>query len=129
MIAREWGRVSDGDLLENQDLIVCLDKLRTFLIEWSKKEFPNNGREIQKLMGEFKECCELGWNRDGDNRAQDLTHKIDVLWEREEKYWLQRARVNWLRDGDANTNFFHKTTQQHRARNKVVRIQTDGGSG
>ena len=50
-----------------------------------------------------------------------------MFWEREEKYWSQRARVNWLTSGDANTSFFHKTTQQHRARNKIVRIKNDEG--
>lgn len=39
--------------------------------------------------------------------------------EKEESYWEQRARVNWLKSGDKNTSFFHKFTSQRHRFNKI----------
>lgn len=40
---------------------------------------------------------------------------------------MQRSRVTWLRDGDANTKFFHQSTLQRRRRNKVLKIKDEEG--
>ena len=51
---------------------------------WSKKEFPNNNKLINKLMIEFKNCCEQEWNQDTTEKARSVREKIEELWEREE---------------------------------------------
>ncbi|CAL5340398.1 unnamed protein product [Camellia sinensis] len=44
-----------------------------------------------------------------------LRSDIDEILERESIFWGQRARANWLKDGDRNTSFFHsKATQSHK---------------
>lgn len=65
----------------------------------------------------------------GPNREEilKLTVAVDKLREQEESFWKQRSRVRWLREGDANTSFFHQSTLQRRRRNKVVKILKDDG--
>ncbi|CAN6702186.1 unnamed protein product [Malus baccata var. baccata] len=41
---------------------------------------------------------------------------------------MQRSRVNWLCEGDANTQFFHHSTLQRRQRNKVFTIKDEEGN-
>lgn len=41
-------------------------------------------------------------------------------YKEEELYWKQKNRVNWLKEGDKNTNFFHTTTKQRRAMNRII---------
>lgn len=53
--------------------------------------------------------------------------KDQILWEREEKYWLQKCRVNWLNLGDANIKSFHLATIQRGRKNKVDCIQDENG--
>lgn len=43
--------------------------------------------------------------------------------EKEEILWYQKARVEWLKNGDRNTSFFHLSTVIKQWRNKVVAIR------
>lgn len=42
-------------------------------------------------------------------------------------YWLRLSRVNWLKEGDANTTFFHRTTLQRRRENKLLKLKAEDG--
>lgn len=45
---------------------------------------------------------------------QMFVKELKVVWERKEKYWIQRSRVNWIKCGDKNTKFFHQSNLQRR---------------
>ena len=106
-----------------------LKNLREILIRWSKQEFPNNNKLIQSLLSEFRGCCCGEWNEEIARKANDIVCKIDQIWAREEKYWFQRSRINWLNWGYENSRFFHNITAQHRRRNKVVCLKNEEGCG
>lgn len=36
-----------------------------------------------------------------------LQHRLDKLLIKDDKFWKQRAKIFWYRDGDLNTKFFH----------------------
>ena len=38
---------------------------------------------------------------------------------------LIKSRLKWLRWGDKNSKYFHATTTQMRAENKILRIKND----
>ena len=38
----------------------------------------------------------------------------------------QQSRIRWLREGDANTTFFHASIKAHHARNTICNIEVDG---
>lgn len=46
----------------------------------------------------------------------------------EESFFIEKARIRWLKDGDRNTHFFHRTVKAHSARNKILRLQDDSGN-
>jgi hypothetical protein len=45
----------------------------------------------------------------------------------EEEYWRQRSRVQWLREGDACTTFFHAIVNGRRRKCYIPRLLTDLG--
>lgn len=59
--------------------------------------------------------------------VKELQKIIDDLWKQEEAYWSQRARLKWLEGGDRNSKFFHATTIQRRARNRIQRVKNGSG--
>ena len=44
----------------------------------------------------------------------------------EEIMWRQKSREVWLKEGDRNTDFFHKMVNAHKRRNNVDRIKING---
>ena len=48
--------------------------------------------------------------------------ELDRLAHLEETSWRQKSRVVWLKEGDNNTNFFHKMVNSNRRRNYMDRV-------
>lgn len=51
-----------------------------------------------------------------------LQHELNEFLKREELLWRDKAKARWIKEGDANTHFFHLTTVIHRRFNSVNRI-------
>jgi len=47
---------------------------------------------------------------------KEILLQLELQLEQEEIYWVQRARANWLKHGDRNTNFFHHFASSHKKR-------------
>lgn len=67
--------------------------------------------------------------RDDDTMAQIINTRIHLNLEidKDEMYWEQRARANWLQLGDKNTAFFHKYASIRKRINMINRLDTDDG--
>lgn len=48
-----------------------------------------------------------------------LENDLEKLSAQEEVHWQQRARVNWLSQGDRNTTFFHSSASSRRQTNFI----------
>lgn len=44
----------------------------------------------------------------------------------EEVDWRQRSRALWLKEGDSNTKFFHRTANAHKRYNHIDQIAAEG---
>ncbi|KAK5772722.1 hypothetical protein PVK06_049016 [Gossypium arboreum] len=53
---------------------------------------------------------------------------INIEVNKKELFWEQLARVNWLKNGDRNTKFFHKVAVGRQHRNRIHRLKTEAGS-
>lgn len=58
-------------------------------------------------------------------RQLQKEHETVLLMQ--ERYWCQRARVNWATLGDQNTKFFHAMAVTRKRRNTVRALQGDNG--
>ena len=51
---------------------------------------------------------------------------IDQLASLEEISWRQKSRALYVKEGDNNTQFFHRLANSHRNANQIKRIEVDG---
>lgn len=65
-----------------------------------------------EMLGAMREV-RLEWNLEMD---------------REELYWEQRARANWMRFEDRNLTFFHRFVSQRKKRNTIKKIVDVSGN-
>lgn len=54
--------------------------------------------------------------------------ELQNLLEQEDLKWRQRAKVEWLRNRDQNTRYFHVCANQRNRRNKIEQILDSNGS-
>ncbi|KAL4341873.1 hypothetical protein GQ457_08G009200 [Hibiscus cannabinus] len=56
-----------------------------------------------------------------------LKDELEMVLEQEESLWFQKARTQWISQGDRNTRFFHASTMARRRRNFIVGLQLEDG--
>lgn len=61
------------------------------------------------------------------DRIAELHRTLETAYAEEEAFWRQRSRIQWLKDGDKNSSFFHAVTRGRRARNKFSVIENEYG--
>ncbi|XP_038972451.1 uncharacterized protein LOC120104769 [Phoenix dactylifera] len=51
----------------------------------------------------------------------------DSLLRQQEIFWRQKSRIQWIREGDRNTSFFHQAVVIRRHRNRIRAIRDEAG--
>lgn len=62
---------------------------------------------------------------ENSTEVKSLYRRVDELLYREEMMWLQRSRINWLKEGDRNTKYFHWQAAWRAKENKIVRLKAE----
>ncbi|KAK1382324.1 hypothetical protein POM88_020059 [Heracleum sosnowskyi] len=81
---------------------------------------------IQDLVVEEK-LVKLEEENGPRNELEILKMSLEDLSLIKDRMLKQKARVEWLKEGDRNSKFFHQAIQRRRARNMIRKIQWKGG--
>jgi hypothetical protein len=84
-------------------------------------------RQIQKLERHLKYLRLAPWGHSLDE-SQAVERELCELFEREEVMARQRSRVEWLKEGDRNTPFFHARMSARRRANSIKALTREDGS-
>ncbi|KAE8686346.1 hypothetical protein F3Y22_tig00111069pilonHSYRG00104 [Hibiscus syriacus] len=91
--------------LHDESIHGKLQRVGQNLLSWS--------RSNKRSYTERKQYCRLGCVS-----CQQLILNMEA--DKEELFWEQRARANWLRHGDMSTSFFHNYATYRRKNNTIV---------
>jgi hypothetical protein len=108
-----------------------LKHIKHSLKEWNKDTFENINQETNKIeekMKKLQETCILeGYNEERKKEEIEMTQDWNEWFQQGEALWRQNSWIRWLKEGERNTNFFHRTTMARRAHNKILKIKDQNG--
>ncbi|GLT27461.1 hypothetical protein SLA2020_024580 [Shorea laevis] len=100
----------------------------SLLTNWSQAKFGNIPERIKHLQQELQNIRD-GSAQDNSLEKMEAIEKELNNWQRkEEVLWKQRSRVQWLKEGDRNTAFFHNRASARRKKNHIAALMDDNGT-
>jgi hypothetical protein len=103
---------------------MALKEVLAKLKAWSKEKFGSVRKDLENMR---KKLTELQAANMDQNAIKNTIREMNELLYKEEMMWLQRARVDWLREGDRNTKFFHQRAAWRARRNRVHKLKQSSG--
>lgn len=109
-----------------------LKHLKDVIKRWNHNTFGNIFTEQASLNAEMRKIQQAiiseGRTEELTKQEQVIESKIIERAKQEEILWRQKSRIRWLKNGEKNTKFFHKTTVQRRMINHISHIKNEQGN-
>ncbi|GMI82621.1 hypothetical protein HRI_001931400 [Hibiscus trionum] len=104
-----------------------LKDLGSILQKWSMKNKKDRGARKKILQNRLTELTSADPDEEVLAELLEVKLRLNMEADKEELYWEQRARVNWLKYGDRNTPFFHNFATMRKKRNSIMGIKNENG--
>ncbi|KAF7140564.1 hypothetical protein RHSIM_Rhsim06G0091800 [Rhododendron simsii] len=123
IVKANWG--SGGGNCNASTVVQKLDRCKRDLQAWHKGKFSKMKDQIATLKCKIEALQGGPISLASKLEEEQLTAKLNKLWEQKEMYWHQRARLNYMKFGDKHSKFFHITATQRRQRNLILRLKNE----
>eukprot|EP00253_Pinus_taeda_P005056 PITA_05056 len=108
-----------------------LKHIKLRLKDWNKNEFGNIFEEKKAIENKLQVLNQTlikdGFDKVSNDKATKFQQDWENLCKEEEIFWRQKPRVQWLKERERNTIFFHRSTLANRAHNRISSIKDEGG--
>ena len=114
-------------------------------INGQRKQLPDQVRTCRQAMAKLKHKSNLNSririnqlqaaldkamssvNRTERRTISHIQRELTVAYRDEERYWQQKSRNQWMKEGDCNTEFFHACTKTRFSVNRLLTIKDEEG--
>ncbi|CAA0810091.1 Unknown protein, partial [Striga hermonthica] len=97
---------------------------RLALSKWSKLFRADHKEHVAALSLKLEEMRQLGEGKNWEE-WESIKQELEKEQISEEAFWQQRSKIQWLKEGDRNSHFFHAFTMQRRKQNAISRLLSD----
>ena len=104
-----------------------LRKCKKMLKKWSMDHFGNVKQQIKKTKEKLWQAEVTSAREGNDEEVVRLKAELNRLCEKEEKMWHQRSRLQWIKSGDRNTQFFHGIATQRKQKHFIKGLKDSEG--
>ena len=109
-----------------------LKRIKRKLKEWNRNKFGNIFKAKGEVGNQLQEINQILITEGFTEEIKELANSIQQEWDnrclQEEIFWRQKSRVKWIKEGERNTKFFHKSTIAHRTNNRISKLTDPQGT-
>lgn len=106
-------------------VIAKLNSCRRRIIQWAKEQQEQSNLTIKRNQESLDTA--LSSSTPDTTLIESLNTALLRAYIAEEQFWQQRSRIQWLKQGDRNTGFFHAATRTRRIINSIPVIEDSQG--
>jgi hypothetical protein len=125
MVKAAWERAKARG--EEPSLMQKVNDVHSEMHTWDKKTLKALARRLKELKRDLEQLRRGPMNDTTLAAQRDIQLQIEITLEKEEIFWVQRARANWLKHGDRNTNFFHNFASKRKKQNTIKGLVDENG--
>ncbi|WMV09897.1 hypothetical protein MTR67_003282 [Solanum verrucosum] len=107
-----------------------LKMLKEKLKKWSKNNRGNWKQRKGDILNQLAALEVIHEHRaltdDEAMQKSNLAIEFEEVARNEEIAWRQRSRIQWLKQGDRNTKYFHRIATAHKRVNSIDNLKVDG---
>lgn len=123
VVQQAWVKPADGTWGPiGANLVRCQLELK----RWQQRSYGNGQGDIKKLQ---QRLCLLQGREEvgvGDEFKKAQT-ELQLLLDKNDIQWRQRAKLDWLKGGDRNTKYYHACANLRRKSNLILSINDEEG--
>lgn len=109
------------------DVATSLTSLQSSLKNWDKTVFGSVKNQLKKLREDLETERSSTLYRGPTDRERSLMRQLSELVAREEEMCRQRSRIDWLKSGDRNTEFFQAKMKSRAQTNRIKGLRRADG--
>ncbi|XP_012837890.1 PREDICTED: uncharacterized protein LOC105958428 [Erythranthe guttata] len=125
IIHEQWSEQTETDPIE--DLLTKTESCRAALMRWSWVGIHNPRKRIAHMQQRLHLLNMTRSSTDEIRERRELQMELEHAYQDLDTYWKQRSRVQWMREGDRNTGFFHAKAINRKRTNWVHKLKDDSG--
>lgn len=124
LVQQAWNVQTQGSRLFNVQNKIR--ECRSSIQNWKKRKRVHSGQKVTELKEKIYRI-QNGQEPYSHTSLQGLRAQLQQEWDKEESFWRQKSRIDWLKQGDKNTSFFHASVLQRRSRNRISGLENSNG--
>jgi hypothetical protein len=97
-------------------------------MDWSRNKLGDLEKRISRIKKELESWRRKGISPEQVRREELLRFKLGRLEDQTELYWKQRSHVQWMKNGDRNTKYFHSVASERKRINRIKKLRREDGS-
>ncbi|XP_024195984.1 uncharacterized protein LOC112199158 [Rosa chinensis] len=125
IIQRQWSAPLTCNML--QQLGSKIHSTGQQLLKWHVTDFQRQKVELREVQSKLLDLIRQPFSSAQYEEQRRLHVRQSQLLSQEEKYWRQRSRALWLKDGDRNFAYFHRKSSNRESRNTIRGLMNDNG--
>jgi hypothetical protein len=125
-VKQSWGCVATGGGLHGVG--AKLSSMQAAFQGWERDIFGPVKFKLKQLREELAQERNRSLYRGPSERERRLMQELAELLAREEEMQRQRSRMDWLKSGDRNTEFFQAKARARGRTNRIRALKTADGS-